>query len=268
MTTGTFDPSVYPENLLDDRDYLFRLLDSIDWDSQLDAVRAAIARNRSAAELVSSKIAHLEESARTYTGPYHEHAVDEHIDAMYRSSYSDAVDSLSAIGMVVPMMESVFSQSLQSLGAMYAAKEMEPPPHQRWLRAGDDPQRWNCQWYFGRCKRRNDIISGIAQLSEATGLSVYLPSDMMDWIAAMLTYRNRMFHGGIEWSLKQREEFETLIARRQWEKYFQSARIDDKPWIFYLRNEMIEEMPKRLESILDGFGRFAKDLPFELASLQ
>jgi hypothetical protein len=185
---------------------------------------------------------------------------------MFRSTYSDAAVSLSAIGMIVPMAESVFSQSFHSLGSMYVAKELEPPDHPRWQRAGPHPERWNCQWYFSRDEPRNDIISGLAQLSEATGLSAYLQPDMMDWIAAMLSYRNRMFHGGFEWSLAQRDHFESLIAARKWDKYFQSARTNDKPWIFYLRDEVIDDMPKRMESILDGFGRFAKDLPFELVS--
>lgn len=254
------------ENLLDDRDYLFRLLDSIDWEAQLEAVRSVLARNRSAAERVSANIAELGERARTYSGPYHDHVVDEHVDAMWRSSYSDAAVSLSAIGMIVPMAESVFSQSLQSLGSMYAAKQMQPPPHRRWTRAGEHAERWNCQWYFGRDEPRNDIISGLPQLSEASGLAPHLEPDMMDWLVAMLSYRNRMFHGGFEWSLEQRDQFERLIAERKWEKYFQSARTNDKPWIFYLRDEVIDDMPRRMESILDSFGRFAKALPCELIS--
>lgn len=254
------------ENMLDDRDYLFRLLNTIDWEAQLEAVRAVLARNRAASDRVSANIAELDEQARTYTGPYHDHVVDEHVDAMYRSTYSDAVVSLSAVGVVVPMMESIFSQSLLSLGAMYAAKDMSPPEHPRWQRAGSDRERWNCQWYFGRSGPRNDIISGIPQLAEAVGLSTYLQPDMLDWIAAMLSYRNRMFHGGFEWSVKQRDQFEDLISARHWEKYFQSARTNDRPWIFYLRDEVIDEMPKRMGSILDSFGVFAKHLPFELVS--
>lgn len=254
------------DNLLDDRDYLSRLLDSIDWDPQLVAIRSVLERNRSAAERVSANIAELGERAATYSGPHHDHLVDEHVDAMWRSSYSEAAVSLSAIGMIVPMAESVFSQTFQSLGSMYVAKRMEPPDHRRWQRAGQHAERWNCQWYFGRDEARNDIISGLPQLSEASGLSPYLEPDTMDWIAAILSYRNRMFHGGFEWSLAQRDQFERLIAARSWDKYFQSARTNDNPWIFYLRDEVIDDMPRRMESLLDSFGRFAKDLPFELIS--
>lgn len=266
MTSDTDSLRLGLENLLDDRDYLFRLLDTIDWDAQLDAVTAVLARNRAAAERVSSDIDQLGERAQTYSGPYHVRVVDEHVDAMYRSSYSDAAVSLSAIGMIVPMMESVFSQSFQSLGSMYVAKQIAPPDHKRWRRAGPHPECWNCQWYFGHDEVRNDIISGLPQLSEGVGLSAYLEPDTTDWIAAMLSYRNRMFHCGFEWSFPQRDQFERLIEARDWEKYFQSARSNDKPWIFYLRDEVIDDMPRRMESILGGFGRFAKDLPLELIS--
>ncbi|MER9880993.1 hypothetical protein [Mesorhizobium sp. M0118] len=252
------------DNLLDDRDHLFTLLDTIDWDAQLDAIQDVLGRNRAAADAVASNIKALEEGVRTYRGRYQDHAVDGHVDAMYRSSYSDAAVSLSAVGMVVPMLESVLSQSFKSLGAMYSAKRMSPPHHQRWQRAGEHVHRWNCQWYFGSSGPRTDIISGIKQLSEATGLANWLEPGTTDWIAAMLSYRNRVFHGGFEWSIDQREQFETLIAERNWDRFFQSARTNDNPWIFYIRDEIIDDMPRRMASILDSLGRFAKNLPFEL----
>lgn len=173
------------------------LVDSIDWDAQLDAIRAVLARNRTAAEQISTNIAQLGEQAQTYSGPYHGHLIDEHADAMFRSSYSDAAVSLSAVGMIAPMMESVFSQALQSLGAMYAAKKMESPPHRRWKRAGTHPER------------EPDRDPKMGQI-----LSV---------------------------GSNQREALD-------------------------LRDKVIDEMPKRMDSILGSFGRFAKNLPFELVS--
>ena len=255
------------DDLLDDRDYLLRLLDTIDWDAQLDAIESVLARNRSAAEDVAATIAGLEEQAKTYSGPYHDHVVDQHIEAIWRSAYSDAAISLAALGMIVPMAESVFSQSFQALGSMYVAKQMQPPDHPRWKRSEQHPQRWNCQMYFGHQEVRSDIISGLRQISQATGLLAYLGPDVMDWLSAMLTYRNKMFHGGFEWSLAQRDQFENQIKSQNWDKYFQSARTNDKPWIFYLRDEVIDDMPRRMKSILDSFGRFAKDLPFDLVSI-
>jgi len=195
-------------------------------------------------------------------------ARNEHVDAMFQSSYSEAANSMAAIGMIVPMLESVYSQSFHSLGEMYVTKGMEPQPHQRWVRARADPQRWNCQVYFAEDGEvRQDIISGIRQISAATGLVRYLPADTANWIDAMLTYRNKMFHGGFEWSLAQRDQFEKQVAQRHWENLFQSATTDGKPWMFYIRDEVITEMPPRMEGILDAMGKFAKNLPFELVSI-
>ena len=257
------------ENLMDDRDYLFRLVNTIDWESQLEAIRGVLGRNQKASQTVSAHIDELRQEAETYRGPHHEHVVDEHVDAMFRSSYSEAANSMAAIGMIAPMLESLYSQSFHSLGEMYATKGMEPEAHRRWERAGADPQRWNCQVYFAEAGEvRQDIISGIQQISAATGLVRYLAADTANWIDAMLTYRNKMFHGGFEWSLAQRDQFEKQIAERKWEHFFQSATTDGKPWIFYIRDEVIAEMPKRMEGILDGMGRFAKALPFELVSIE
>ncbi|WP_108610455.1 hypothetical protein [Aminobacter sp. MSH1] len=256
------------DDLMEDRDYLFRLVNTIDWDAQLGAIGVVLGRNQKALQAVSANIDDLRQEAETYRGPHHQQIVDEHVDAMFRSSYSEAANSMAAIGMIVPMLESIYSQSFHSLGEMYATKGMEPHPHQRWVRAGTDPQRWNCQVYFAQGGEvRQDIISGIRQISAATDLVKFLPTDTADWIDAMLTYRNKMFHGGFEWSLAQRDQFEKQIAERQWERFFKSATTGDKPWIFYIRDEVIAEMPKRMEALLDGMGRFAKVLPFELVAI-
>jgi hypothetical protein len=257
------------DHLMEDRDYLFRLVNTIDWDLQLEAINGVLRRNHAASQAVSAQIEELRQEAETYRGPYQDRLVDEHVDAIFRSSYSEAANSMAAIGMIVPMLESVYSQSFYSLGEMFEAKTMKPPAHQRWDRAGDHPKRWNCQVYFGEDGgAHQDIIRGIRQISAATGLIEHLPSDTSNWIDAMLTYRNKMFHGGFEWSLAQRDQFEKQIAERRWDRFFESATTNGKPWIFYLTDEAIAEMPTRMEAILDGMGRFAKSLPFALVSIE
>lgn len=271
MTTGSPNEDIRLgfDQFMEDRDYLFRLVNTIDWDSQLEAIKGVLRRDQKASQAVSENIDELKLEAETYRGPHHEHVVDEHVDAMFRSSYSEAANSLAAIGMIVPMLESLYSQSFHSLGQMYAAKGMVPPPHRRWDRAGAHPERWNCQVYFGEDgKAHQDIIRGIRQITVASGLAGHLPEGAANWIDAMLTYRNKMFHGGFEWSLAQRDQFNQQIAERQWGDLFQSATSDHKPWIFYIRDEVIAEMPKQIEGILDGMGRFAKALPFELVSTE
>jgi len=254
------------ENMLDDRDYLYRLVSTIDWDAQLQAIRSVIRQHRISADGVSDNIKSLEEEARTYDGPYYDHVVDEHVDAKWRSSYSDAAISLSAIGMIVPMIETIFAQTLHALGAKYVAKGIAPPVHKRWQRAGDHPQRWNVQWCFSGDDARNDIVSGLPQFSEASGLSAHLQPEDLDWIVALLSYRNRMFHGGFEWSIPQRQMFVNLIAEREWDRYFFWSKINDEPWICYLRDEVVDALPDRVLAILGSLGRFTKALSYDLMS--
>lgn len=252
------------ENLMDDRDYLYRLISNIDWDAQLDAVRSVLRQHRQAADRVSANIKDLEEAARTYDGPYHYHVVDEHVDAMWQSSYSDAAISLSAIGMVVPMIETIFAQAFQALREKYVAKGMSPPQHKRWTRAEQHPERWNVQRYFATDGVKTDIISGLRQLCEASGVSPFLGPDYMDWMAALFHYRNQMFHGGFEWSIAQRQSFVKLIAERGWERYFFWSTTNGDPWICYLRDDIIDALPERVFAVLGSLGRFTKALPYEL----
>ncbi|RUW90243.1 hypothetical protein [Mesorhizobium sp. M7A.F.Ca.US.010.02.1.1] len=268
------DEESIPENglgyddLMEDRDYLFRLINTIDWEAQLRAIKGVLGRNRAASQAVSKAIDDLQHESETYRGPHHEQIVDEWVDAVSSASYSEAANSMSAIGMIVPMLESIHSQAFYSLGELYAAKGMGPPAHKRWDRAVAHPQRWNCQVYFDADGTAGtDIIRGIRQISAATGLAPFLASDTADWIDAMLTYRNKMFHGGFEWSLEQRTRFARQIEARHWEHFFSAATTDEEPWIFYVRKEVIAEMPSRIEAILDSWGAFVKGLPFELVAI-
>lgn len=43
--------------------------------------------------------------------------------------------------------------------------------------------------------------------------------------------------------------------------------MDGRLWIFYIRDEVIAEMPSRTGGTLDSMGKFAKDFPFVLTSL-
>lgn len=90
------------DHFMEDRDYLFRLVNTIDWDLQLEAIKGVLRRNHAASQAVSAQIDELRREAETYRGRYQDRLVDEHIDAIFRSSYSEAANSMAAIGMIVP----------------------------------------------------------------------------------------------------------------------------------------------------------------------
>ena len=45
-------------------------------------------------------------------------------------------------------------------------------------------------------KTKKDLVAGILQLCDATGLVKKLPSDLEVTLSALFIYRNRMFHDG------------------------------------------------------------------------
>lgn len=257
----------YFDNFLDDRDYLYTLVNTIDWQSQLHAVRLMISRNREVGEAFSKAIEKEGEEVKAYRGPHHEHWVDRHVDMIHDSVYRDAAESMAAIGMIAPLVESTLGQSLAALGDMYDRKNISPGGHKRWKRAEDHPARWNCQFYFNDKKQAsNNIILGLPQLVAACGLNKFLSKEFATWFEAMFTYRNFMFHGGFEWSLDRREFFETQVKNKAWSRFFSCSTTNGRPWIYYIEKAAIDALPTMVEDMLDSLGRFAKSLPFELIS--
>lgn len=258
-------------SLLHGRDHILTLIDNVEWDSQLQAIRLLIDWNRKAREDFSAYIQQSEVEVNAYSGPHHDHYVDQHVDLLHETVYRDAAESMSAIGMIAPMVESTLCQALAALGKMYQEKKMNPPTHYRWTRAdkADCPWelRWNCQFYFNdQNEAKNNIPLGFPQLAEACGLARHLTSDFLTWSKAMFNYRNFMFHGGFEWSVGNRQKFTELIEKEGWHQFFTCSTSRGEPWIYYLTNETIDAMPDRVEKMLDGLGQFAKELPFELIS--
>lgn len=254
-------------NLLHGRDFLFFLLDNLDWDSQLSAVRLMIARNKEAREAYDKAIKRDKEEVQAYRGPYRHHYDDQHTDMLHETIFRDAAESMAAIGMIAPMVESTLGQSLAALGNMYETKKIAPPVHKRWTRAGTHKERWNCQFHFNNKKEaKNNILEGFPQLAAASGLEPFLPPGFHSWFKAMFSYRNSMFHGGFEWSLERRSAFRESIEKNGWEQFFTCSETGGQPWAYYLTNDTLNEMPSVVETLLDGLAAFAKSLPYELIS--
>lgn len=254
-------------DLLHGRDYLFFLLDNLDWESQLSAVRMMLSRNRDAEAAFAKFIEQDEEEVRAHSGPHHHHYVDQHVDLLHESVYRDAAESMAAIGMIAPMVESTLGQSFAALGEMHTRKGISPPEHKRWRRAKGHASRWNCQVYYDKDgKPNNNIILGFPQLSAASGLDAFVSPEFLTWFEAMFTYRNFMFHGGFEWSLDRRQAFQETIDTKKWDEFFTCSTSNGSRWIFYVAADAINRMPGMVEIMLDSLAAFAKSLPFELVS--
>jgi hypothetical protein len=102
------------------------------------------------------------------------------------------------------------------------------------------------------------MVVGIMQLSCATCLNEFLPTNLQKTLSAVFAYRNKMFHLGFEWPVHEREKFSTLIIDERWPTtWFNWATSDSKPWICYMTDDLISECLTQIDGILFAFGKFA-----------
>jgi hypothetical protein len=91
-------------------------------------------------------------------------------------------------------------------------------------------------------------------LAEATGPISHLPNDLEPTLQARFGYRNKMFHKGFEWPVKERTNFERRIPEEGWPpEWFAEATTDEAPWIFYLTDTFIDHCLS-IDQIIEGLG--------------
>jgi hypothetical protein len=245
--------------MFDDRDYGHFLLDTIDLDAQLLAIRAMLSRNRQADDQLSKDIKDLDAKARSAKGDWAHHIVDMTIDEMHGSVYQSAATSAAAVGALAPLLESFFSEIFISLRKHYEAEltvglsAIRP--------AGPDFDPWSPYHYLGSKGPRTEIARGIIQLAEATGLGPRLPKDHAAVIEALFTYRNKMLHRGFEWPLKERYAFLKVVAEKRWPTiWFDSATSGQDPWVIYIADALIDRCLTFIDELLEAAGAYNRAL--------
>jgi hypothetical protein len=237
------------------RDYLCALELDFDIESQLAAIRALLRLNKGAEQAVDEEIKELEEHARRLTGDANEWAVDEWVDTVHRSAYEGAAHSMAAVGMLAPLVETIFHQCFGRIGTRFFGTRLPTTVHLRWTTSGRE--LWDCHFVYTGKKWRKDLTNGVLQLAEALELVPNLPPTFEQTVSALFAYRNKMFHHGLEWPLEERESFSQCIRREGWpENWFSLATSGDKPWIFYLSEHYIEHCLEITEQVLDALGTF------------
>lgn len=222
-----------PGFVLDDLEYASYLIPSLDMEAHLIAITSVIRRNEQADRETRERIAELEAAAKETTGWRNSRLVDDWVDELHYSVYHDAAISMSAVGMYVPLIESLLGDTFRSLGIMYAKSAIPLPRHARWSNPNPDGvDLWNHQIFVGSSGPRPDVILGVQQLCQASGLDQYFDPDDMEWLELLFQYRNRMFHMGFEWPMEARRRFAATLERRGWEQHFSKSTSDGEPWIF------------------------------------
>ncbi|MFN2533426.1 MAG: hypothetical protein ABR555_19245, partial [Pyrinomonadaceae bacterium] len=120
---------------LEPREYLYALGLDFDVDAQLIAIRGILRRNREATAELAAEIEKIDEHTRRLRGVRAEVAVDAWVDQIHHSVYQDAAHSMSAIGMLAPLVETIFYQSFRGIGNRFYPAGAPAKSHERWKAA-------------------------------------------------------------------------------------------------------------------------------------
>ena len=242
---------------LSDRDAACLVLPNLDYDSQLAAIHHLLSRHREADQGLEREIAEIETFARRTSGLRNQHAIDEWTDRLHHSIYQDTAHSMAAVGMLAPLIESVFYQTFQGIRQRFYDGKHAPTDHARWQQPAED--QWDCHFYWSKGRRSTNLVSGILQISEALGLTSHLPQHLKHTLEALFEYRNKMFHCGFEWPIYERQRFARRITDAGWPAvWFAQARRGDEPWVFYMTNEFIQHCADMIDRVICGVGAYCK----------
>jgi hypothetical protein len=244
---------------LSNRDYGLMLLDHIDLDAQLLAIRSLLQQNRRGDEALTEEIMALGARIERARGNHAMQLVDDWVNELHCSTYRDAANSMAAVGMLAPLAESLLTVLFRNIGARHAIDLAGALYKQR--TPTSDAAYWDPHIEFTPNNKRRDLVAGTLQLSAACGLQPYLPTNFGALFKALFTYRNNMFHNGFEWPAGKRSGFDRLIRTEGWPAdWFDCARIGGEPWIYYMSDTLIESCLELIGQVIEGAGAFVCDL--------
>ena len=209
------------------------LIHEYDLEAQLLAIKDVVRRNRQSDEVLAAQIKALDAEICKSRDEYVYQLQDCWIDELHNSVFQDAAHSMSAVGMLAPFVESLFV-------AVFNGLRKDPDGAPVSLRKGP-----------------GSAVEGIERHSASTGLKPYLPDGHMETLAALFAYRNKMFHNGFEWPMKERHKFSEEIQRRGWPpEWFKKSTSGDQPWIFYMSADFIQHCLDTIDQVLEGVGAY------------
>ena len=219
-----------------------------DFRSQLLAIRIVLERNHEAEEKVSAEIKKIEADIRERGS--NSRMVDHWVNKLHSSTFLDAAHSMAAVGLIAPLMESLFDRAFRYLEHEVGQSYSVESEHERWRL--DDPWDHRLVWKRG-CQSRN-IAKGIVQLAEAIDFKEHLPNDLERTLTILFRYRNKMFHFGLEWPGEELEKFADVVASNGWTDCFTRAASDGDPWIFYMSREFVGHCLDTVDQVIEGVG--------------
>lgn len=234
---------------LTDRDWAHFYFEDYDLEAQLIAIRSFLAMSREAA---AGQSAEIEALANRASSARIAHIEGMWTDALHASVYHDAARSAAAVGMLAPFVENLFTGIFHGIGKIGVDSMGIDPNSAR--SASAIALFWDPHHYLRDGEVKSDLIRGIVQLANASGLTPYLPKDLEPVLQALLIYRNHILHNGLEWPVDRREKFADQVAR--WPKgWFEKAESNHKPWVWYMSDVFIQRVLGFIDEVLDGAGQ-------------
>ena len=219
---------------ISNRDRALFLLHQYDFEAQLLAIKDLVRRNQQSDEALVAQIKALDAEIRKSSDEYVYHLLDCWTDRLRNSVFQDAAHSMSAVGMLAPFVESLFVAVFNGL-----REDTDGPPVS----------------LVGTGHR--SVVDGIEHHSASIGLKPFLPDGYAEALSALFSYRNRMFHNGFEWPMKERHKFSEQIHKRGWPcEWFKKSTSGDQPWIFYMSAEFIQHCLDTIDQIFEGVGTY------------
>jgi hypothetical protein len=144
---------------MEDIDYAGEFLPEIDYPAQLRAIRELLDRHAEEERMVTDRIQRI-----SSTEPMRQQFVDEAVAEMHASVYQDAAHSMAAVGMLAPLVETIFRTAFLNIGARYELLPGWTSQHVRLQRPGKT--RWDCGLVLRNDNSVNGIVEGVRELSD------------------------------------------------------------------------------------------------------
>ena len=248
----------YPMFEFSNRDEALILTSKVDFETQLFAIKNVLRLNQKENERESAKTEEIRTSIQDAHGEYADYLVEMWVEHLQNSVFLDAAHSMSAVGMLAPFVESLFDWIFTGLREIQN-QDLEQAANDRTLCSQNE--FWDPRLVFHRKGRSKDIAQGVQQLADSIGLREYLPDDYGKTLSALFSYRNKIFHNGLEWPMEERENFEKLIQEKAWPlEWFPKSTSGGDPWIFYMSDSFIEHCLTKIDQVLEGVGKYVKKM--------
>ncbi len=239
-------------------DWASIVLPHLNYEYHLSAINNLLSIHKIEDKKATQDINEISKFIKTAKGArkdYIQYLIGEQMLKFHCSAYQSAAYSMAAVGMLAPFLESIFHQSFFGIKDNFFSKNNHPNTHSRWEK--DILETWDCHFVWDKNHRGKDLVRGIIQLSDATGLRAFLPQDITILLTVLFSYRNKMFHCGFEWPIEERNRFWNRIKEENWPvSWLEAATSGGEPWLIYLSDDFISHCVESIEEIINGISRY------------